>query len=75
MTQISTHRPTIKKYTKKTTPKLCKSQWPTVYKCIKQQHQKQNLSHKTRVIDVSVVDLEQKEVETGLHAHFKFGEH
>ena len=36
---------------------------------------KQNLSHKTRVIDVSVVDLEQKEVETGLHAHFKFGEH
>ena len=36
---------------------------------------KQNLSHKTRVIDVSVVDLEHKEVETGLHAHFKFGEH
>ena len=36
---------------------------------------KQNLSHKTRVIDVCVVDLEQKEVETGLHAHFKFGEH
>ena len=33
------------------------------------------MSLKTRVIDVSVVDLEHKEVETGLHAHFKFGEH